>query len=70
MAPGGGLAMVLGPIFGVGAGRGVGVIISLVGLLIIMAEIIALNIPQLTRVEVDLPDYDLAQATRATQPAE
>ena len=70
MAPGGVLAMVLGPIFGVGASRGVGVMISLVGLLIIMAEIIALNIPRLTRVEVDLPDYDLAQATRATQPAE
>ncbi len=58
MAPGGMLASVLGPIFGVGASRGVGVMISLVGLLIITAVLIALNVPWLRSVELDLPDHD------------
>jgi MFS family permease len=60
MAPGGALAGVLGPIFGVGAKRGVGVMFSLVGLLIAATAIIALNVPRLRRVEVDLPDHEPA----------
>jgi DHA3 family macrolide efflux protein-like MFS transporter len=60
MAAHGALALVLGPIFGVGAGRGVGVVISLVGLLIALAALVALNVTRLRRVELDLPDHDLA----------
>ena len=60
MAPGGVLARVLGPIIGVGAGRGSGVLISLIGLIIVATTLIALGVPQLTRVEVDLPDHDPA----------
>ncbi len=60
MAPGGLLAPVLGPIIGVGAGRGVGVLISLVGLIIVVITIIAVGVPQLRRVELDLPDHDPA----------
>ena len=60
MASGGTLARVLGPFIGVGAGRGVGVLISVVGLLIIVTTIVALGVPQLRRVEVDLLDYDPA----------
>jgi DHA3 family macrolide efflux protein-like MFS transporter len=59
MAPGGALAPILGPIFGVGASRGESVIISLVGLLIFVSTLIALKISRLTRVELDLPDHDL-----------
>ena len=57
MAPGGLLIPWLGPIIGVGAGKGTGVMISLVGLIIVATTLIALSVPQLRRVEVDLPDY-------------
>ena len=58
MAPGGALASVLGPIIGVGAGRGVGVLISVVGVIIVATTLVALGIPILRRVEVDLPDHE------------
>jgi hypothetical protein len=58
MAPGGALAPVLGPIIGVGAGRGIGVLISVVGLIIVATTLVALGIPVLRRVEVDLPDHE------------
>ena len=70
MAPGGALAPVLGPIIGVGAGRGVGVLISVVGVIIMATTLIALGVPQLRRVELDLPDHDPALETvPETQPA-
>jgi MFS family permease len=70
MASGGTLARVLGPFIGVGAGRGVGVLISVVGLLIIVTTIVALGVPQLRRVEVELLDYDPAlQAPPESQAA-
>ncbi|HTX79732.1 MAG TPA: MFS transporter, partial [Longilinea sp.] len=67
MAPGGALAPVIGPIFGVGASRGVGVMISLVGLSITLLAVITLNIPRLTSVEMDLPDHDLAKSAPEAQ---
>jgi MFS family permease len=60
MAVGGVLAPVLGPIFGYGASRGIGVLISLVGLLSTGVAVIALLIPLIRRVELDLPDHELA----------
>ena len=60
MAPGGALALVLGPIIGMGAGRGVGVLISVVGLIIMATTLGAICVPQLRRVELDLPDHDPA----------
>ena len=71
MAPGGVLIPVLGPIIGVGAGRGVGVLISLVGVIIMVTTLIALSVPQLRGVELDLPDHDPAvRAALEPQPAE
>ena len=58
MAPGGALVPVLGPIIGVGAGRGTGVLISAVGVVIMITTLIALSIPIFRRVELDLPDHD------------
>jgi MFS transporter, DHA3 family, macrolide efflux protein len=58
MTSGGALAAVLGPLFGVGAARGVGVMISLVGLLIMVNAAISFNVRRLMRVELDLPDHD------------
>jgi MFS family permease len=63
MAVGGALAPILGPIFGFGASRGVGVLISLVGLLSAVVSIIALLSPLVRRVELDLPDHELAAKT-------
>ena len=57
MATGGILAPILGPIFGYGASRGIGVLISLVGLLTTAVAIIAWFTPLVRRVELDLPDH-------------
>jgi MFS transporter, DHA3 family, macrolide efflux protein len=62
MTAGGALAPILGPIFGVGAGRGVGVMFSLVGLAIMITSLIALTVPHLRSMEQDLPDFDPAAA--------
>jgi MFS transporter, DHA3 family, macrolide efflux protein len=59
MAVGGVLAPVLGPLFGFGASRGVGVLISLVGLLSACVSVIAFFTPLVRRVELDLPDHVL-----------
>lgn len=60
MAEGGALAPILGPIFGYGASRGIGVLISVAGLLTTVVAIIALFIPLVRRVELDLPDHEPA----------
>ncbi len=65
MTPGGVLAPILGPLFGVGASRGIGVVISLVGLFIMASVLSAFAIPRLRQVEADLPDHDLAVETSA-----
>ncbi len=69
MSAGGILAPILGPVFGVGASRGVGVVISLVGLLSVAVALVALNIKRIRRVELDLPDHDVAAQPEYTAPA-
>ena len=63
MAVGGVLSPLLGPIFGYGASRGIGVLISLVGLLSAGVSVIALLTPLVRRVELDLPDHELGSQT-------
>jgi DHA3 family macrolide efflux protein-like MFS transporter len=63
MTAGGKLAPILGPVFGYGASRGIGVLISLVGLLTTGVAITALLIPLVRRVELDLPDHDPTSTT-------
>ncbi len=67
MAPGGALAAVLGPITGVGAGRGVAVLISCLGLLTGVVSLVAYLTPAIRRVELDLPDHvpEVAEAKAA-----
>lgn len=57
MTEGGFLAPLLGPIVGVGASRGVGILISLLGLLSAGVAVVAFLNPTIRRVELDLPDH-------------
>ena len=72
MAANGVLAPILGPIVGVGAGRGTGVLISLLGLLSAGVAIVAFFTPAIRNVELDLPDHvpDAAPAGPAEAVAE
>ncbi len=62
MAPGGSLAPTFSRLFGEGASRGVGVQISLVGVLMVLATAAAVLYPRIRRLEVDLPDHEAAAA--------
>jgi hypothetical protein len=64
MVAGDWLANIFGPIFGVGASRGTAVLISLMGLLSMIVSLVAVAIPRIRRVELDLPDHEVA-ATKA-----
>ncbi|MGB8214631.1 MAG: MFS transporter [Anaerolineales bacterium] len=59
------LARLLGPIFGVGASRGIGVLISLVGVLTVGVAVFALFTPLIRRVELDIPNHGAAPAAEA-----
>ncbi len=62
MAPGGALAGMLGPIFGVGASRGVGVLISMLAVVNIGVIAVAVLSPRIRNLETDLPDHAVAPA--------
>ncbi len=57
MAEGGALAKIFGPIVGVGANHGIGVLISLLALLNLGVVLAACTWPRLRNVEADLPDH-------------
>lgn len=63
MSVGGVLVPMLGPIFGVGANRGVGVLISLIGILMVLVTLVALSSKRVREVETDLPDHDANPAS-------
>lgn len=52
------LANSLGTFLGVGVGRGMGLFISLIGILWVIASIIVYANPRVRNLEVELPDYD------------
>jgi hypothetical protein len=57
MSPNGALVPILGPIVGTGANRGVGVLISLLGLMSVMVCALAFFYRPIRDVEIDLPDH-------------
>ena len=57
MASGGSLAPLLGRIIGTGAGRGVGLLITLLGLIMVVVTLIAHANRSIRNVELDLPDH-------------
>ena len=70
MAQGGALASFLGPIVGVGANHGVGVLISLLGILTGVVSVVAFFVRPIRNVEIDLPDQ-VAPATQLnTEPTD
>ena len=56
LQPGGALAASLGPIFGTGPGRGIGVLFAALGLFILLVTALAASSPRLLRLEEELPD--------------
>ncbi|MEW5869594.1 MAG: MFS transporter [Chloroflexota bacterium] len=56
MAPGGRLAALLGPVTGVGPGRGMGVMFVCAGALYTLVAALILLLPRIRRVEFELPD--------------
>jgi MFS family permease len=61
IAAGGFLAPILGPIVGVGANHGVGLLISTLGFLLLVVCILAFSNPTIRNVEIDLPDHVASQ---------
>jgi MFS transporter, DHA3 family, macrolide efflux protein len=66
MTKGGALASLLGPIIGVGANHGVGVLISVLGLLSVVVCVLAFFNRSIRNVEVDLPDHVTAATPEIT----
>jgi MFS family permease len=62
MSEGGALASVLGPLVGVGANHGIGVLIGVLGLLMTVVCVVAFSYAPIRNVEIDLPDH-VATAT-------
>lgn len=62
---GGSLAGSLGPILGVGPGRGIGLFFVVLGLMSIGFTIIAYSYPRLRNLEDEVPDVEAPEATVA-----
>lgn len=58
MSPGGALVPIFGPIFGIGSNRGIGLLISALGLVLLAVSLAGWMVPAIRRVEIDLPDHD------------
>jgi MFS transporter, DHA3 family, macrolide efflux protein len=65
MAEGGALAALLGPLVGVGTNHGVGILISVLGLLSVGVSVLSFFNRSIRNVEVDLPDQATAPAPKA-----
>lgn len=68
MAEGGALASLLGPIVGVGENHGVGVLISVLGLLSVGVCVLAFFNRSIRNVEIDLPDHVAVPAPEIISP--
>ncbi len=57
MSAGGWMAPIMGPVFGIGANRGIGLLISLLGVLNVVATLLFFANARIRHVETDLPDH-------------
>jgi DHA3 family macrolide efflux protein-like MFS transporter len=67
LAEGGMLADSVGQIIGVGVGRGIGLLYTLLGFMILLTTILVYLYPPLRQVEVELPDYVAENASVAAK---
>jgi hypothetical protein len=56
MTPGGGLADTLGPVFGTGPGRGIGLLFVIAGLAIMLIAMVGWLVPRVRNLEAEIPD--------------
>ena len=56
MAPGTAFAEKLGPLIGTGQGRGIGLLLMVVGIILLLTTLVGFCIPRLRKVEDELPD--------------
>jgi hypothetical protein len=74
MAPGGVLASLFGPVIGVGSNHGIGLLISVLGMLNVLVTLVAFATPAIRNVELDLPDHlltsDLEGSQGSAEPAD
>jgi DHA3 family macrolide efflux protein-like MFS transporter len=68
MSAGGALAPIFGPILGMGPNRGVGLLMSFMGILSIVVTVLAISNPFIRNVEVELPDH--VESPAADKPVE
>lgn len=68
--PGGALAGSVGAVIGVGAGRGIGFLFVLLGVLVVAGLAVAWTFPRLRRVEEELPDALSGEAPAGSVPVE
>ena len=68
MAPDGALAETLGPIIGVGPGRGIGLLLMVIGFGLLVVTAVGFLVPRLRNVEDDLPDAVVSQSTSVAAP--
>ncbi|HEY5731730.1 MAG TPA: MFS transporter [Anaerolineales bacterium] len=66
MQANGSLASVLGPFLGVGAGRGIGLLFIIMGLIIVAANIIGYMNPRIRNVEDEIPDFKAEEPSPAS----
>jgi len=57
MSAGGFLTPIFGPVIGIGASRGIGLLISLLGVLSFLVALVSFIAPSIRNVEIDLPDH-------------
>lgn len=69
LAPGGALAATAGRILGVGDGRGIGLLLVVMGTLVVLTVAVAARLPRLRRLEEELPDAAVPAAVPAEQAA-
>jgi len=70
MMPGTALSKALGPVWGVGDGRGVALMISLFGILSLIMVTIGWLTPAVRRADIDLPDENLPNDSQNPQAAD